>query len=227
MTWVLIFWHKVWNCCPERYGKFQSEIPSTSGAICEKPQGGPLGPPAGRGLTRQRARIYVQRSYIKHDAKRTYRASGARVHCQVTHWAWIRLKICGNSENAAHWSRVLLQRGTADGNDQVNMGKHLTLCTAQSGIRSFTTYAGSVKRFQKSTLGGKRMSLSKIYPLFFAHQRWERTNGTPCRLTTCRGLGCVFARAHVQSESRSPYLRNSYTNVLIFGLLLRVHILIS
>ena len=52
MTWVLIFWHKVWNCCSERYGKFQSEIPSTSGAICEKPQGGPLGPPptAGRGL---------------------------------------------------------------------------------------------------------------------------------------------------------------------------------
>ena len=40
MTWVLIFWHKVWNCWPERYGKFQSEIPSTSGAICEKPQGG-------------------------------------------------------------------------------------------------------------------------------------------------------------------------------------------
>ena len=47
-----MFWHKVWNCCPERYGKFQSEIPSTSGAICEKPQGGPLPPPpAGRGLT--------------------------------------------------------------------------------------------------------------------------------------------------------------------------------
>ena len=45
MTWVIIFWHKVWNYCPERYGKFQSEIPSTSGAICEKPQGGPLGPP--------------------------------------------------------------------------------------------------------------------------------------------------------------------------------------
>ena len=52
-TWVLIFWHKVWNCCPERYGKFQSEIPSISGAICEKPQWGPLPPPpppAGRGL---------------------------------------------------------------------------------------------------------------------------------------------------------------------------------
>ena len=41
----------MWNCWPERYGKFQSEIPSTSGAICEKPQGGPFGPPpAGRGL---------------------------------------------------------------------------------------------------------------------------------------------------------------------------------
>ena len=41
----------MWTCCPERYGKFQSEIPSTSGAICEKPQGGPLPPPpAGRGL---------------------------------------------------------------------------------------------------------------------------------------------------------------------------------
>ena len=40
----------MWNCWPERYGKFQSEIPSTSGAICEKPQGVPLGPPAGRGL---------------------------------------------------------------------------------------------------------------------------------------------------------------------------------
>ena len=52
-----MFWHKVWNCCPERYGKFQSEIPSTSGAICEKPQGGPLAPPpAGRGLT------YISRS---------------------------------------------------------------------------------------------------------------------------------------------------------------------
>ena len=52
MTWVLIFWYKVWNYWPERYGKFQSEIPCTSGAICEKPQGGgPLGPsPAGRGL---------------------------------------------------------------------------------------------------------------------------------------------------------------------------------
>ena len=51
MIWVLIFWHKMWNCCPERYGKFQSEIPSTSGAICEKPQGGgPLGLPAGRGI---------------------------------------------------------------------------------------------------------------------------------------------------------------------------------
>ena len=51
MTWVLIFWHKVWNCWPERYGKFQSEIPSTSGAICEKLQGGALWPPppAGRG----------------------------------------------------------------------------------------------------------------------------------------------------------------------------------
>ena len=45
MTWVLIFWHKVWSCCPERCGKFQSEIPSTSGTICEKPQGGPLPPP--------------------------------------------------------------------------------------------------------------------------------------------------------------------------------------
>ena len=43
----------MWNCWPERYGKFQSEIPSTSGAICEKPQGGPLPPPlAGRGLRR-------------------------------------------------------------------------------------------------------------------------------------------------------------------------------
>ena len=31
----------------ERYGKFQREIPSTSGAICEKPQGGPFGPPSG------------------------------------------------------------------------------------------------------------------------------------------------------------------------------------
>ena len=52
MTWVLIFLHKVWNICPERYGKFQSENPSTSGAICEKPQGGPLAPPpAGRGLS--------------------------------------------------------------------------------------------------------------------------------------------------------------------------------
>ena len=32
--------------------KFQSEIPSTSGAICEKLQGGPFAPPppAGRGL---------------------------------------------------------------------------------------------------------------------------------------------------------------------------------
>ena len=45
MTWVLTFLHKVWNCWPERYGKFQSDIPSTSGAICEKPQGGPFGPP--------------------------------------------------------------------------------------------------------------------------------------------------------------------------------------
>ena len=42
---ILIFSHKVWNCCPERYGKFQSEIPNTSGAISEKPQGGPLPPP--------------------------------------------------------------------------------------------------------------------------------------------------------------------------------------
>ena len=50
MTWVLIFWHKVWNCCPERYGKFQSDIPSSSGAICEKTTGGPFAPPAGRGL---------------------------------------------------------------------------------------------------------------------------------------------------------------------------------
>ena len=49
MTWDLFFWHKVWNCCPERYGKFQSEIPSTSGAICEKNRGGPLPPPAGGG----------------------------------------------------------------------------------------------------------------------------------------------------------------------------------
>ena len=48
-----IFLHKVWNCCPEGYGKFQSEISSTSGAICEKPQGAlwaPPPPPAGRGL---------------------------------------------------------------------------------------------------------------------------------------------------------------------------------
>ena len=44
------FWHKVSNCWPERYGKFQSEIPSTSGAICEKPQGALCPPPAGRGL---------------------------------------------------------------------------------------------------------------------------------------------------------------------------------
>ena len=51
MTWVLIFGHKVRSCCPERYGKFQSEIPSRySGAICEKPQV-PFGPPAGRGFT--------------------------------------------------------------------------------------------------------------------------------------------------------------------------------
>ena len=35
----------MWNGWPERYGKFQSEIPSTSGAICEKPQRGPFGPP--------------------------------------------------------------------------------------------------------------------------------------------------------------------------------------
>ena len=48
MTWALIFWHKMWNCWPERYGKFQSEIPSTSGVICEKPQGGPLPPSVGR-----------------------------------------------------------------------------------------------------------------------------------------------------------------------------------
>ena len=40
----------MWNCCPERYGKFQSDIPSTSGAICEKPQGGAFAPPAGRGI---------------------------------------------------------------------------------------------------------------------------------------------------------------------------------
>ena len=38
------------NYCPERYGKFQSEISSTSGAICEKPQGGLCPPPAGRGF---------------------------------------------------------------------------------------------------------------------------------------------------------------------------------
>ena len=53
MTWVLNFLYKVWNCCPERYGKFQSEIHSTSGTICEKPQGAlcPPPPPAGRGLS--------------------------------------------------------------------------------------------------------------------------------------------------------------------------------
>ena len=39
---------------------FQSEIPSTSGAICEKPQGGPFGPlPAGRGLTLARKRCFA------------------------------------------------------------------------------------------------------------------------------------------------------------------------
>ena len=27
----------MWNCCPERYGKFQSDIPNTSGAICPPP----------------------------------------------------------------------------------------------------------------------------------------------------------------------------------------------
>ena len=47
MAWVLIFQHKVWNCCPERYGQFQREIPSTSGAICEKPQGALSPPPSG------------------------------------------------------------------------------------------------------------------------------------------------------------------------------------
>ena len=36
MTWDLIFLNKVWNYCPERYGKFQSETPFSSGAICEK-----------------------------------------------------------------------------------------------------------------------------------------------------------------------------------------------
>ena len=43
MTWDLIFLRKVWNCCPKRYGKFQSEIPSISGAIRENPHGGPAG----------------------------------------------------------------------------------------------------------------------------------------------------------------------------------------
>ena len=54
MAWDQFFLHRLWSCCPERYGKFQSEIPSTPGAICEKNTGGPLPPttpPAGRGLT--------------------------------------------------------------------------------------------------------------------------------------------------------------------------------
>ena len=51
---------------------------------------------------------------------------------------------------------------------------------SRSGHPVFCNVRGSVKRFQKSTLGGKRMSLIKIYLLFLAHQRWERTYGTPC-----------------------------------------------
>ena len=44
-TWALICLHKVWNCCPERYGKFQSEISITSWVICETPQGALCPPP--------------------------------------------------------------------------------------------------------------------------------------------------------------------------------------
>ena len=56
----------MWNCWPERYGKFQSEIPSTSGAICEKPQGGPLAPPpAGRGLMFFNGDIFTRSSFMQ------------------------------------------------------------------------------------------------------------------------------------------------------------------
>ena len=70
-------------------------------------------------------------------------------------------------------AEILFQRGTADGNDQVNMGKHQAIHTKQSkqsGIRNFTT-DGEIKRYQESTLGGKRMPSSKISPLFFAHPK--------------------------------------------------------
>ena len=55
-----------------------------------------------------------------------------------------------------------------------------TFCSLHCAIwyPVFHNVRGSVKRFQKSRLGGKRMSFSKSYPLFFAHERWERTYGT-------------------------------------------------
>ena len=42
------FLHKVWNCCPERYGKFHSEIPSTcQDYLRKKHRGGLCPPPSG------------------------------------------------------------------------------------------------------------------------------------------------------------------------------------
>ena len=51
----------MWNCWPERYGKFQSEIPSTSGAICEKPQGGGAlwAPPSGARVNPRPAGVWL------------------------------------------------------------------------------------------------------------------------------------------------------------------------
>ena len=82
MIRVLIFWHKVWNCCPERYGRFQREIPSTSGAICEKPQGALCPPPPSGARVKSLKTVFLKRSLIGCDVKLTYTENRSRDY----HW---------------------------------------------------------------------------------------------------------------------------------------------
>ena len=75
------------------------------------------------------------------------------LHCKVTHWAWIRFKICGES-----WKSSSMKQSPAPAWNSWRQwpSQHgQTSCSLHCAIwyPVFHNICGSVKRFQKSTLG--------------------------------------------------------------------------
>ena len=65
MTWDLIFWHKVWYSCPERFGKFRVVICFSFGYILGNRMGD-ISPPTGRVLSDPfRAHAHYFYSFIR------------------------------------------------------------------------------------------------------------------------------------------------------------------